>query len=183
MSYVRKCKKYAAAQCTAVEWNQCNNAQCALSSQALQSPFSAIWCSAPCNYRPSWTWWCRAGPAVHSFAITISYSHDIPSLPILLPLMTITVHLGLDDVKLVLGAAADDLHLILANLLDQGLLKRIFWKKLIIRAFWKGYFEGSIIRTFPNGYFDITIIFWCKYCTSRSPATSFEWVSIDMASL
>ena len=41
-------------------------------------------------------------------------------------MMTITVHLGLDDVKLVLGAAADDLHLILANLLDQGLLKRIF---------------------------------------------------------
>ena len=41
-------------------------------------------------------------------------------------MMTITVHLGLDDVKLVLGAAADDLHLILANLLDQGLLKWIF---------------------------------------------------------
>ena len=36
----------------------------------------------------------------------------------------ITIHLGLDDVKLVLGSTADDLHPLLANLLDQC-LKRI----------------------------------------------------------
>jgi len=39
-------------------------------------------------------------------------------------MMMITVHLGLDDVKLVLGSTADDLHPLLSNLLDQC-LKRI----------------------------------------------------------
>ena len=33
----------------------------------------------------------------------------------------ITIHLGLDDVQLVGGTAADDLHSLLANLLDQRL--------------------------------------------------------------
>ena len=42
--------------------------------------------------------------------------------------MSITVHLGLDDVELVLGSAAEDLHLILANLLDQRLFKRTVLK-------------------------------------------------------
>ena len=40
--------------------------------------------------------------------------------------MAITVHLGLDDVKLVLGSTADDLHLVLANLLDQRLFRGAF---------------------------------------------------------
>ena len=39
--------------------------------------------------------------------------------------LAITVHLGLDDVKLVLGAAADDLHPLLADLLDQRLFEAI----------------------------------------------------------
>ena len=41
--------------------------------------------------------------------------------------LAITVHLGLDDVKLVLGAAADDLHPLLADLLDQRLFEAIFF--------------------------------------------------------
>ena len=36
----------------------------------------------------------------------------------------ITIHLGLDDVQLVGGTAADDLHSLLANLLDQRLFGR-----------------------------------------------------------
>ena len=36
-------------------------------------------------------------------------------------MIMITIHLGLDDVQLVGGTAADDLHSLLANLLDQRL--------------------------------------------------------------
>ena len=72
------------------------------------------------------------GPGVHSFTITITYyhytltSHTTMAYYHYILQMSITVHLGLDDVELVLGSAAEDLHLILANLLDQGLLKWIF---------------------------------------------------------
>ena len=39
-------------------------------------------------------------------------------------MIMITIHLGLDDVELVGGTAADDLHSLLANLLDQRLFGR-----------------------------------------------------------
>ena len=39
-------------------------------------------------------------------------------------MMMVTIHLGLDDVQLVGGTAADDLHSLLANLLDQRLFGR-----------------------------------------------------------
>ena len=39
-------------------------------------------------------------------------------------MIMITIHLGLDDVQLVGGTAADDLHSLLANLLDQCLFGR-----------------------------------------------------------
>ena len=39
-------------------------------------------------------------------------------------MIMITIHLGLDDVQLVGGTAADDLHPLLANLLDQRLFGR-----------------------------------------------------------
>ena len=70
------------------------------------------------------------GPGVHSFTITITYyhytltSHTTMAYYHYILQMSITVHLGLDDVELVLGSAAEDLHLILANLLDQRLFKR-----------------------------------------------------------
>ena len=71
------------------------------------------------------------GPGVHSFTITITYYHytltshtTMAYYHCILEMMSITVHLGLDDVELVLGSAAEDLHLILANLLDQRLFKR-----------------------------------------------------------
>ena len=61
-------------------------------------------------------------------------------------MMSITVHLGLDDVELVLGSTAEDLHLILANLLDQCLFKRkvlktYFFKRIVLKT----YFGGAII--------------------------------------
>ena len=48
--------------------------------------------------------------------------------------MAITVHLGLDDVKLILGSTADDLHLVLANLLDQRLFRGGAFSKHILRV-------------------------------------------------
>ena len=133
MNYVRKHKK-----CT-VERSQCNNAQCALQSSL-----------APCNHPPVpycailyfSAIWCKVrlaitvhlglddGPGVHSFTITITYyhytltSHTTMAYYHYILQMSITVHLGLDDVELVLGSAAEDLHLVLANLLDQRLFKR-----------------------------------------------------------
>ena len=40
---------------------------------------------------------------------------------VMMVMIMITIHLGLDDVQLVGGTAADDLHSLLANLLDQRL--------------------------------------------------------------
>ena len=43
-------------------------------------------------------------------------------------MIMITIHLGLDDVQLVGGTATDDLHSLLANLLDQ----RLFGSNIMI---------------------------------------------------
>ena len=60
---------------------------------------------------------------------TLSAHDSIKMMVIVVKVMVmvmimITIHLGLDDVQLVGGTAADDLHSLLANLLDQRLFGR-----------------------------------------------------------
>ena len=65
--------------------------------------------------------------------------------------LAITVHLGLDDVELVLGSAADDLHLILANLLDQRLLKGWFSTHILRRRLFLCTLSSLEIEIVPRG--------------------------------
>ena len=46
---------------------------------------------------------------------------EVMVMVVMMTMIMITIHLGLDDVQLVGGTAADDLHSLLANLLDQRL--------------------------------------------------------------